>query len=218
MTHIAIDAMSEFEISASNCALAFVNAGVAHVMPSQVLISNVSGFIRRGGMLAIFGPSGTGIGAAIACIIGVCGNDVLIAGKSVLLKALAGRQPMMAVVGDYFVNGLKVDLMDKNTRIAFVAQHSMEMGELTPRETIRNRALLRNPHLDAAGVTALVDQAIDNFSLQTCADTKTGVASGGQKKRIDLAAEFVSKPSIILLDGKCVVTLFHGVCTRITDR
>jgi ABC-type multidrug transport system ATPase subunit len=152
-------------------------------------------------MLAIFGPSGTGKGLMCASMISMCRDNYSSAGKSVLLKSLAGRKPTMAVVGDYFINGLKVDLMDHNTRIAYVAQYSMEIGELTPRETIRNRVLLKNPHLDSAEVTALVNQAIENFSLETCADTKTGVTSGGQKKRIDLAAEFVSKPSIILLDG-----------------
>lgn len=84
----------------------------------------------------------------------------------------------MSVVGDYYVNGMLVDLMDSTTRISFVAQYSVEVGELTPRETIRNRVLLRNPDANERAVDEMVEVLIDNFSLQTCADTKTKLTSG----------------------------------------
>ena len=88
---------------ASNIALGFNNLNIcaAHA-ENNFLISNVSGYSRKGCMTVVMGASGSG--------------------KSVLLQALSGRIQDLNMCGDVVMNGVCVDPKNLSNPIAFVPQ------------------------------------------------------------------------------------------------
>ena len=43
---------------------------------------------------------------------------------------------------------------------------------------------------------------IEQLCLQTCANTPIMLISGGEKKRVNIATELLTNPSVIFLDGQ----------------
>jgi ABC-type multidrug transport system ATPase subunit len=83
------------------------------------ILSNSSGVVRAGEMLAIMGPSGSG--------------------KTTLLNALAHRQAAAksTTTGDMFANGQKMNLRKMRELSTYVEQEDALIGSLTVRETMR---------------------------------------------------------------------------------
>ncbi|KAK1317871.1 ABC transporter G family member 15 [Acorus calamus] len=135
--------------------------------------------------MAIMGPSGSG--------------------KSTLLDSLAGRVGNNVVLtGQVLVNGKK-RRMDYGV-VAYVTQENVFLGTLTVRETITYSAHLRFPtKLSERAIRDTVDASIIEMGLQDCADRPIGNwhlrgISGGEKKRLSIALEILTRPPLLFLD------------------
>ncbi|GJQ09948.1 hypothetical protein GpartN1_g1739.t1 [Galdieria partita] len=153
------------------------------------ILKGISGIVKPGQLLAIMGASG--------------------AGKSTLLNVLAGR---MSSSGNYFasgsvrLNGEKREFSVFKKISAYVMQDDNMFAELTVHEQITLSCLLRLPNTMAIEKKKQrVQEVIQEMGLSHVAntmigsETKRGV-SGGERKRVSIATELVTNPSLLFLD------------------
>jgi ABC-type multidrug transport system ATPase subunit len=167
-------------------ALYFENVSY-HINGKQIL-SGVQGVVHSGQLLAIMGASG--------------------AGKTSFLDILARKNKRGLVQGDFYVNGEKVSDDEYRSVIGFVDQEDTMLPTLTVHETIMTSALLRLPRdmsfgakeqrvyevEKQLGIHAIRDQLIGSEE-----GSGRGI-SGGEKRRVGIACELVTSPSILFLD------------------
>lgn len=148
------------------------------------LIQGVTGYALPGRVMVIMGPSGSG--------------------KSTLLDTLAGRLANNKVVkGTILLNGKKARL--EYGGVAYVTQEDTLLSTLTVRETITYSALLRIPSTEPSAIHDVVEGTISQLGLIDCADRFVGNwhlrgISGGERKRLSIALEVLTRPSILFLD------------------
>jgi ABC transport system ATP-binding/permease protein len=118
-------------------------------------------------------------------------------GKTTLLKALAGVT--MPSSGAVRVNGEPVTA--RLTDIGYLPQDEIVHPALSVRESLRYSARLRLPaDSGPEEIERTVDRALEELGLTAHADTRIGALSGGQRKRVGLATEILSRPSLLFLD------------------
>ncbi|KAM3450788.1 hypothetical protein MY3296_005841 [Beauveria thailandica] len=152
------------------------------------ILSQSSGFVRPGEMLAIMGPSGSG--------------------KTSLLNALAHRIAAAGstTTGDILVNGQPANLKAIRDLSAYVEQEDSLIGSLTVKETMIFAARLALPSKTSKkDALQRVDDLISSFGLHAQRNTIVGTPikkglSGGQKKRLGIASRLVTNPKILFLD------------------
>jgi ABC-type multidrug transport system ATPase subunit/ABC-type multidrug transport system permease subunit len=128
----------------------------------------------------------------LVAIIGESGS-----GKSTLMKALAGVNP--PTEGTITVNG--EPLGNRLTDIGYLPQDEIVHGGLTVYEALDYAARLRLPHdTSPEEFAATVDRVVDELELVEHGNTRIDALSGGQRKRVGLAAELLSRPSLLFLD------------------
>jgi ABC-type multidrug transport system ATPase subunit len=125
-------------------------------------------------------------------------------GKSVLMQVLAGRLPKLHITGEVTLGGIEIDINDPNNSIDYVPQDDFLMGELTPRETLRNNARMKK-NTNADFIDKDVDTLLKKFGLDHVADNPIGTVfvrglSGGQRKRVEVCSELISPHSVLMLD------------------
>lgn len=152
---------------------------------SRKLLQGISGCALPGRLLAIMGPSGSG--------------------KSTLLDSLAGRLGRnVGLSGRLLLNGQK-RRTDYGVA-AYVRQENVLLGTLTVRETITYSAHLRLPSsMTKKEVAGVVEATIEEMGLEDCSDRVVGNwhrrgISGGEKKRLCIALEILTKPPLLFLD------------------
>ncbi|MFH9721346.1 FHA domain-containing protein [Streptomyces sp. NPDC017254] len=132
-------------------------------------------------------------------LIGVIGPSG--SGKSTLLKALTGYRP--ANEGDvlYDNRSLYKQFAELRQRIGLVPQDDILHKELTVQKALRYAAKLRFPG-DTAEVEreARIDEVLRELKLDIHREKKVTSLSGGQRKRVSVALELLTKPSLIFLD------------------
>jgi ABC-type multidrug transport system ATPase subunit/pSer/pThr/pTyr-binding forkhead associated (FHA) protein/ABC-type multidrug transport system permease subunit len=128
-------------------------------------------------------------------LVGVIGESG--AGKSTLLRALAGVSEPTA--GEVTINGEPVAA--RRTDIGYVPQDEIVHERLTVREALTYAARLRLPHGSAAAeVRQVVAQAMEDLELTERADVRIGALSGGQRRRVGVATELLTRPGLLFLD------------------
>ncbi|KAL9659964.1 hypothetical protein QQ045_024774 [Rhodiola kirilowii] len=152
---------------------------------SKWLLSGLSGMAEPGRITAIMGPSGSG--------------------KSTLLDALSGRLPGNVVLsGDVLLNGKKRRL--DYGGVAYVTQQDSFLGTLTVRETLTFSANLRFPTtMSKQDIDEIIESTLQEMGLEDCADRLIGNwhlrgISGGEKKRLSIGLETLTRPSLMFLD------------------
>ncbi|MEH6376384.1 FHA domain-containing protein [Streptomyces sp. KLMMK] len=145
------------------------------------ILKDVSFGVPEKSLIAVIGPSGSG--------------------KSTLLKALTGYRP--ANEGDvlYDNRNLYKQFAELRQRIGLVPQDDILHKELTVRKALRYAAKLRFPGDTAASEReARIDEVLRELKLDIHKDKKVTALSGGQRKRVSVALELLTKPSLIFLD------------------
>jgi ABC-type multidrug transport system ATPase subunit len=144
----------------------------------------MSGYVAPGQVLAVMGPSG--------------------AGKTSFLNILAQR--VKDYKGEILINDKPIDKTFRSLS-AYVQQDDVLMGNLTVRETLRYAALLRLPGNTPMRIKMQkVDQVMDELGLSKSADIIVGIPglvkgiSGGERKRLAIAVELLTEPSVLFLD------------------
>ena len=145
-------------------------------------VKDISFAIEPGEIFGLLGPNGAGKTTMIRCLCTLMTPD-------------AGRLAL---------NGISV--LD-NPRVArqmlgYIAQEVALDKVLTGRELLDLQAAIY--HLPKAKAKARIEQMLTLLEIADIADKKTGTYSGGQKKRLDLAAGLLHQPSVLVLDEPTV--------------
>jgi ABC-type multidrug transport system ATPase subunit len=147
----------------------------------KVLLDHVSFPIGERSLVAIIGPSG--------------------AGKTTLLGALTGMRPATEGAVLYDNRDLYSHYAELRHRIGLVPQENILHTQLSARRALRYAAELRFPRDTSAHErNGRVDEVIEELGLKAHAQTKAGSLSGGQQKRVNVALELLTKPSLLFLD------------------
>ncbi|WP_330295016.1 ABC transporter ATP-binding protein/permease [Streptomyces sp. NBC_00503] len=155
--------------------------GVAVDNGRKTLLDQVSFPVGAKCLLAVVGPSG--------------------AGKSTLLGALTGLRPADRGTVLYDGRDLYRDYAELRSRIGLVPQDDILHAQLTVRRALTYAAELRFPQDTAkAERQARVDEVIGELGLVQRADQSIHSLSGGQRKRVSVALELLTKPSLLFLD------------------
>ncbi len=129
-------------------------------------------------------------------LVGVSG-----AGKSTLMNALAGFWP--ASDGAVLVNG--TDLYRRfdafRTDLGYVPQDDIIHKELTAEKALHYVARLRLPaDMTAAERREAVTEELETLGLIERKDVRVGSLSGGQRKRVSIGVERLTRPGLFFLD------------------
>ncbi|MFI1438621.1 ABC transporter ATP-binding protein/permease [Streptomyces fructofermentans] len=147
----------------------------------KTLLDQVSFPVGEKCLLAVVGPSG--------------------AGKSTLLNALTGQRPADRGKVLYDGRDLYRDYAELRQRIGLVPQDDILHAQLTVRRALTYAAELRFPQDTAkAERLARVDEVIGELGLEQRAGQPIHSLSGGQRKRVSVALELLTKPSLLFLD------------------
>ncbi len=119
------------------------------------------------------------------------------AGKTTLLHILAGlRSP---ADGKVLVNG--EDSHAHARSFGLVPQEDIVHRQLTVGQALRFSAQLRLPaSTPGIQIQKLILQTMDELGLRSYADHRIGRLSGGQRKRVSVAAELLAHPPVLFLD------------------
>ncbi|KZP00597.1 hypothetical protein CALVIDRAFT_533600 [Calocera viscosa TUFC12733] len=164
--------------------LRFTN--LSYSINGKQILENISGYVRPGTVSAIMGASG--------------------AGKSTLLDILARKQKRGAVSGTTLVNGKEVSDGVFRKVMGFVDQEDCLMPTLTVYETVLYSALLRLPRdMSFAAKQYRTLETMQELGILGIKDSRIGESgqrsiSGGEKRRVSIACELVTSPSILFLD------------------
>ncbi|MFJ5528198.1 FHA domain-containing protein [Streptomyces sp. NPDC093261] len=145
------------------------------------ILKDVSFGVPEKSLVAVIGPSGSG--------------------KSTLLKALTGYRP--ANQGDvlYDNRNLYKQFAELRQRIGLVPQDDILHKELSVKKALKYAAKLRFPaDTTAAEREARIDEVLRELKLDVHKEKKVTSLSGGQRKRVSVALELLTKPSLIFLD------------------
>ncbi len=148
--------------------------------PPRPLLDDVSLRMRRGQLVGVIGPSGCG--------------------KSTLLKLIAGLSEPTGGTVRWDGRDLATEGDLPPHELGYVPQFSNFHGLLTVRECVDYAARLRVADADPAARAARVDALLATTGLEALADRQARLLSGGQRRRLSLAVEMVSSPSLLLCD------------------
>jgi ABC-type multidrug transport system ATPase subunit len=133
------------------------------------------------------------------CLLGVIGPSG--AGKSTLLGALTGMRPATAGTVMYDERDLYSNYAELRHRIGLVPQENILHMQLSARRALKYAAELRFPRdTSPAERERRIDEVLAELSLTQHAGIRTSLLSGGQQKRVNVALELLTKPSLLFLD------------------
>ena len=159
---------------------------VSYHIGEKPILQNIHGIVHPGQVLAIMGPSG--------------------AGKTSFLDILARKNKRGYVDGEFFLNGKKVSDSKFKAVVGFVDQEDTLMPSLTVYETVLYSALLRLPKdMSVQAKKYRVLETLEELGILGIKDTRIGNEgergiSGGEKRRVTIACELVTSPSILFMD------------------
>jgi ABC-type multidrug transport system ATPase subunit/pSer/pThr/pTyr-binding forkhead associated (FHA) protein len=123
------------------------------------------------------------------------------AGKSTLMDSLNGMRP--ATSGRVLINNLDLyqHLDSIKQSIGYVPQDDIIHRELTVYRTLYYVARLRlSRDVSTAEIDQIINEVMDVTGLSERRDVPVAQLSGGQRKRVSIAVELITKPSVIFLD------------------
>jgi ABC-type multidrug transport system ATPase subunit len=175
---------------------------ISYTLGNRQILDGISGCVKPGQIMAIMGASG--------------------AGKSTFLDILAKKDKKGSITGTTLVNGREVSDNEFRKVVGYVDQEDTLMPTLTAYETVLYSALLRLPRemsleakkyrtletMQELGILGIKDMTIGSsgrlmvrvINPSTKSPTGNRSISGGEKRRVSIACELVTGPSILFLD------------------
>ena len=146
----------------------------------KYLLRDIHMYIQPGHMVLLLGGSG--------------------AGKTTYLNAVNGYEKAKAEV---VLNGRNMykDYRDMQYDIGFVPQQDLMRGSDSVFRTLMDAAAMRLPSaFTKAEREARVNEVMEIFGLTPVKNNLVVKLSGGQRKRLSIAMEFISNPALFILD------------------
>lgn len=172
------DTRSKVRIDAVNITKEVKNRGGSGKLK---ILDSVSLSIQPNEFIGLLGPSG--------------------AGKSTFMDALNGMRP--ATSGNVLVNNLDLyrHLDSLKQSIGYVPQDDIIHRELTVYRTLFYVAKLRlSNDVSSKEINDIISEVLDVTGLSERKNVPINQLSGGQRKRVSIAVELITKPSVIFLD------------------
>ncbi|XP_004302337.1 PREDICTED: pleiotropic drug resistance protein 3-like [Fragaria vesca subsp. vesca] len=150
------------------------------------LLSDITGAFRPGVLTALMGVSG--------------------AGKTTLLDVLAGRKTTGYIEGDIKIGGYPKVQETFARVLGYCEQTDVHSPQITVEESLMFSAWLRlASQIDSKTKTEFVNEVLETIELDGIKDSLVGIPgvsglSNEQRKRLTIAVELVSNPSIIFMD------------------
>ena len=151
-----------------------------NLFEKKYLLRDIHMYIKPGSMVLLLGGSG--------------------AGKTTFVNAVIGYEKADAEI---MLNGNNVYKEYKKMKyeIGFVPQQDLMRGNDTVLRTLTDAAALRLPvDFDAGERRERVDEGMKIFGLEPISGSLVDKLSGGQRKRLSIAMEFISNPTLFILD------------------
>lgn len=147
---------------------------------TNVLLKDIHMVIPKGHMVLLLGGSG--------------------AGKTTYLNAITGYEPADASITlDDLDIYKEYDSIKYN--LGFVPQQELMRGNDTVFKTLNDAASIRLPaDMKEEDKKKRVIEVLESFGLAMLQNTMVEKLSGGQKKRLSIAIEFISDPALFILD------------------
>lgn len=146
----------------------------------KILLEDINLSINPGEMVLVLGGSG--------------------AGKTTFVNAVMGYEKAKGTImeGDKDIyrnyNQMKYE-------IGFVPQQDLLRTEDSVYDTLENAARLKMPKATAeAEKMERIEEVLEMFGLEREKKSLVGKLSGGQRKRLSIAVEFIAKPTLFFLD------------------
>jgi daunorubicin resistance ABC transporter ATP-binding subunit len=158
--------------------IAIYTEGLTKRFGDFTAVENLSLEVSDGSVVSLLGPNGAGKTTTVRML-------------ATLLRPDAGH----ARVGGYDV---VTDATRVRELISLTGQFAALDKNLTARENLVLMARLRGRNLRAA--RGLADQLIDRFDIGSFRDRLVKNLSGGEKRRVDLAAGLIDVPQVLVLD------------------
>ncbi|XP_028552981.1 pleiotropic drug resistance protein 3-like [Dendrobium catenatum] len=150
------------------------------------LLENITGALRPGILTALMGISG--------------------AGKTTLMDVLCGRKTSGVIEGDIRIEGYP-KIQKTFARVSgYCEQNDIHSPQITIAESVMFSDLLRlPPEVDRETKTDFVEFVLETVELEKIRDELVGIPnisglSTEQRKRLTIAVELVTNPSIIFMD------------------
>ncbi|XP_004508092.1 pleiotropic drug resistance protein 3-like isoform X2 [Cicer arietinum] len=150
------------------------------------LLCDITGAFRPGILTALMGVSG--------------------AGKTTLMDVLSGRKTGGIIEGDIRIGGYPKVQKTFERVSGYCEQNDIHSPYITVEESVRYSAWLRLPkEIDSAKKGKFVEEVLETIELDDIKDSLVGIPgqsglSTEQRKRLTIAVELVSNPSIIFMD------------------
>ncbi|XP_018308098.1 ATP-binding cassette sub-family G member 4 [Mycetomoellerius zeteki] len=144
------------------------------------ILHNVTGHFEPRKVTVIIGPSG--------------------AGKTTLLKIISVKR-LIDVKGTITINGVEQNKGTFRKQVCYVPQQFDLLPFLTTRETLYIAARMKlNVNQNEQAINLVVNDIVKNLGLSYCLNTLANKLSGGERKRLSIGIEMITKPSVLLLD------------------
>lgn len=157
------------------------------------ILNEVSGIAEPGTLVAIMGPSG--------------------AGKTTLLATISQRLKG-DVEGNILVNGKSVSKSIMTRISGFVPQKDLNLLSLTVYEHLQLMAQFKmDRRLSSSHRKRRVLSLLTELGLSTCANTRLSALSGGERKKVSLAAEMLTDPPLLFCDEPTTGLDSYSACT-----
>ncbi|KAK6465476.1 ATP-dependent ABC transporter [Scheffersomyces coipomensis] len=183
----------DIDISIENLNLLVQNKNIlGNVTFEKTLLENINATFTANEVNVIMGPSGSG--------------------KTTLLNYLSDRLPktrgsIYKSTGIININNFQtITAKQLSHGSAYVTQHDNSLiHNLTVRETLYYQAKIRLPTREHKYIPQIITDLIRKTELIDCADKLIGSEyvkgiSGGEKRRVSIAIQLLSKPKILFLD------------------
>ena len=158
--------------------LIVVTDGLTKRFDDLVAVDHIDLQVEPGTVFSLLGPNGAGkttVVRMLATLSGPTSGTAIVCGHDVVREADAVRQA-----------------------ISMTGQFAALEDNLTARENLLLMARLRG--YGKATASLLVDSLVDRFDIGEFRDKLIKAVSGGQRRRVDLAASLVVQPQLLVLD------------------